>query len=542
MRGKILILSLLLILSSFLSACGNKNQLPLSVKQEVKPGGELVYGSQYEPNTLNPLLSDFIATHELGRLIFSGLVMTDDKGQWMPDLASEVPTLENGGVSADGKTVTYKLRRNITWHDGTPFTSEDVKFTYQLIASRRVQTVSQEGYKQIASVSTPDAYTVVVSFKQLYAPYLTLFPIILPKHILGNIQDINNAGFNRAPIGTGPFKFKEWRIGDSIILEANTSYYLGKPNLNSIVFKIIPDPNTIITQIKAGQIHIAGGIPLTQLEQVKSLANAKSYITPNTIWEHLDFNLDRELFKDERIRKAIMLAIDRQAIVDTTLKHAAVPAATDQPPVSWALNAQLKPYTRDVKTARALLEQAGYKNGPDGYYVKNGQKLTFTIATTKDNKTREAVAQNIVQQLKEVGILVEIRLVDAPVFFGETLKYRNFDTALYSWVSGADPDNSMLWNSKFIPSASNGYSGNNYSGLRNAEVDKLTQEAIMTVDLEKRKNLYYRLQELLAEICPVVPLYYRANIDVAANNVANFKPNPTLSGNLWNAWQWGFTK
>jgi peptide/nickel transport system substrate-binding protein len=198
----------------------------LSGKTPLK-GGQLVYGSLQEPNNLNPLLSDLLSTAEVSSLIFSGLVLTNDKGEWVADLATEVPTRRNGGVSPDGLTVTYKLRSGVTWQDGAAFTSADVKYTWETIMNRKVNVISRDGFDKIAAVDTPDSNTVVIRFKEYYAPYLTLFSVILPKHILENAGDLNSAAFNRAPIGTGPFKLKEWRIAEAIILEANPKYFRG---------------------------------------------------------------------------------------------------------------------------------------------------------------------------------------------------------------------------------------------------------------------------------------------------------------------------
>jgi len=152
---------------------------------------------------------------------------------------------------------------------------------------------------------------------------------------------------------------------------------------------------------------------------------------------------------------------------------------------------------------------------------------------------REAVAQSIAEQLKEVGIAVEIRPLEAKLFFDDVLKNRKFQTALYAWVAGVDPDNVNLWNSHKIPGRTNGYDGQNYPGWRNAEIDSLTEKGIRTTDLETRKQIYLRIQDLIVQECPVIPLYFRANIGAVRKNVVNYRPNPTPSGNFWNAWEWG---
>ncbi|MGL5513705.1 MAG: ABC transporter substrate-binding protein, partial [Sporomusa sp.] len=200
-----LIILFLTVLAIVITGCSSSNEAlpPEKKKAAIQQGGQLRYGSLQEPDTLNPLLSDLLATAEVGRLVFSGLVSTNDKGEWLPDLATDVPTTTNGGVTPDGLRITYRLRQGVTWHDRVPFTAEDVKFTWQLIMNRKINIVSRDGYDRISAVETPDPNTVIVKFREYYAPYLTLFTTILPKHRLETAGDINKAPFNRAPIGTG---------------------------------------------------------------------------------------------------------------------------------------------------------------------------------------------------------------------------------------------------------------------------------------------------------------------------------------------------
>ncbi len=522
--------------------CGRKDSAENPPAKKAEAGGQLIYGSLQEPNILNPLLSDLMATAEVGSLIFSGLVITNDKGEWTADLASEIPTRQNGGVSPDGLTVTYKLRSGVNWHDGRPFTSADVKFTWETIVSPRTNVVSRDGYDKIAGIDTPDANTVVIRFREYYAPYLTLFGVILPKHVLEGAPDASKATFNRAPVGTGPFKFKEWRMAEAIVLEANPGYFRGKPTLDAIIYKIIPDTNIMLSQLKADDVDIVSSVNPALFDKVKAINGVRAVVTPNMIWEHLDFNLDNPLFLDVRIRQAVALGLDRQAIVAGALKSMASPAAGDQSPLSWAFNPVTKVPPRSVAAARDLLAQAGWQPGPDGIFTQNGRRLSFSLTTTAGNKTREIVAQTIAQQLKEVGIEVNVRLVDVPSFFTDVLKTRRFETAMYAWVAGVDPDNISLWNSKNIPAAGNGYQGQNYPGWRNPEIDSLTVQGGRLVDLEARRQVYLRIQELITTEVPVIPLYFRSNLDAIRDTVVNYKPNPTPSGNLWNAWEWGLTK
>lgn len=527
----------------FSAGCGSRTRL--DSKKDHKPGaavagGQLIYGSQYEPNTLNPYLSDMLACAELSRMIFSGLFIMDDKGNWIADLVREVPTIANGGISSDGLTVTYHLKNNVIWHDGAPFTSKDVLYTWQAIRKVPDKLLSKDGYNKIAEITAPDSHTVVIRFREIYAPFLTLFPAILPEHILSKYEDITKAEFNRAPVGTGPFVFKKWTVADSIILEANSRYFKGKPKLDSLVYKFVPDQKILLAQLKSEQIHVSSNLSINQIEQVKAVANARAVVSTSMIWEHLDFNLDNLLFKDVNVRQAINLAIDRKAIVENVLRNNAFIALTDQWAFSWANNPDKKLSARDISRSRQLLTQAGWKEGNDGIFQKEGRKLSFTVAITASDNLRTNVAQAIAQQLKDAGINMEVQFYDSQRFFEEILRYRKFEAAMFAWVAGVDPDNSLLWHSKNVPSAYNGYVGKNYPGWKNSNVDSLLIQA-QTVELQERRQRYFAVQDLLTAECPVIPLFYYANLNAVSNRVVNFKPNPTLYSNFWNVWEWGFS-
>jgi peptide/nickel transport system substrate-binding protein len=295
----------------------------------------------------------------------------------------------------------------------------------------------------------------------------------------------------------------------------------------------------LLGRIKDGDMDIVGNLSLDLVEQVKGIPGVIIVFTPGFLWEHIDFNLDDPLFTDVNVRRAIALGIDRQTMVGTALKGAGVLANGDQSPLSWAYNPQVKTFSRDTNGAKALLLQTGWAQGADGIFAKNGKRLSFSLTTTGGNKVREITAQMVVQQMKDIGVEVDVRFVDSGAFVGEVLSPRRFQAAMYSWVLGFDPDDTSFWNSKSIPSASNGYIGQNYPGWRNTEVDNATTQGQRLVESKDRAYYYFRIQELLASEVPVVPLYIRSTISVVKDNVVNFKPNPGQNGNLWNVWEWG---
>ena len=528
----------IVLIVSFLSGCAPKTEKTGSVANAPAAGGKISVGSAVEPETWNPLLSDQMAVQEVGRLLFGGLLLQNDKGEWIPDLAAEVPSMANGGMSSDGLTLTYRLKPNLTWQDGRPLTAGDVKFTYDFILRNRARIVWREGYDKIQSLVTPDSSTIVIRLVEPYAYALNLFSFILPSHRVSDFADVQAQNFTRLPLGSGPYILKEWRRGDALLFVANPGYHKGKPLIEAITYKVVTDRQIVLSQLKIGEVDVVNNIGFDQLDQVRAVTGVNTFITMGSIWEHLDFNLDNILFTDARVRQAIALGIDRSELIEKPLKHAAFPSYTDVHPLSWAAIALPEQPVKNVAKARELLAAAGWKSGYDGVLTKDGRRLSFALSIPTGDKPREMVAAMLSGQLREIGIEMRIQIVDSRVFFRETLPNRRFEMALFAWVNTTDPDSYDLWHSRRIPTAVNRWTGKNYAGWKSTEVDFLLESTRRMGDVEGRREGLRRLQEkLLAEV-PMIPLYYRAEIAAAKRSIVNFKPNP-FSGNFWNVWEWG---
>lgn len=508
----------------------------------------VVIHNQQEPETLNGAISSMMATVDAITPIMSALVTVNDKMEYIPDLAETVPTLENKGVRIMGKgmSVTYKLKK-ATWHDGKPVTSADVAFTWQVYMSPSVKVTSRDGYDKISSIDTPDAQTVVVHFKEIYAPYLGLFGGIFPRHLLDadlkkedrpGDSHFNQSAWNRAPVGSGAFKFKEWVPGDHITYEANPAYYRGKPKVDTIVFKIIPDENNAYTQLQAGAIDIYQSAALTQYDQLKKMSGVVIHETPSLSYEHLDFNLQNPILADIKVRRALTMAINREEISAKIYKGLYKAAYSDQSPLNTTFYEPgvEKLSSFDPEGAKKLLDEAGWVVGSDGFRSKDGKPLKLTIVSTSGRKPRELTEQVIKSYLKAVGVNLEINNVPGPKLFGrpDGLLYSGqYDLGLYAWVSNIDPNNIFLWNSKQHPPA-----GQNYTRYSNPEIDKLTEAGNATVNTAERAKIYKRIQMLLAEDAPMMPLLVWTTLNVVNQRIEGFKPNPTSAGNLWNCHEW----
>lgn len=533
-----MLITLFALIIIIFSGCGKKVDKAEPRPGSVVAGGKISVGSAIEPETWNPLISDLAAVQDVGRMVFAGLVLQNEKGEWIPDLAQEVPTQANGGISADGLTWTYRLKPNLKWQDGQPITAQDVRFTYEFILKNRNLVPWREGYEKILSVTTVDSGTVVIRFAEFYPYAVQLFPFLLPSHRGVDMADVRQQNFNRLPVGSGPYVLKEWRQGDSLLFVANPLYHRGKPNLDEINYKIVPDRQIVLSQLKIGEVDLVNNIGFDQLEQLLSVTGVNTFLTRGVVWEHLDFNTEDPLFSDVRVRQAISFAIDRAAIIEKDLKNAGFPAHTDIHPLSWAYGANLTFPVRNLPHARELLAAAGWQAGSDGVLVKAGRRMSFFLTIPAGERFRQQVAESLVNQLREIGVEIRLQPIDRNRFFSEILPNRRFAAAVFAWVNSTEPNNSDYWHSRRIPSPANRFTGKNYAGWKSSEVDILLESLLRGGPMDSRRDGYLRLQELLLAEVPVIPLYYRADVAAAKRSIEHFKPNP-FSGNFWNVWEWG---
>ena len=502
-------------------------------------------GIYQEPENLNTYIGVQTVITYVHRPFAEYLIDVNDKGEYVPVLAAEVPSVENGGVSKDGLTITYKLKKGVKWSDGQPFTSADVKFTWEALINPKNLVKSRSGYELIESVETPDDHTAVVKYKEYYAPYLTRFAPVLPKHILGKLENMNDAPYNRMPVGTGPFKVTEWVSGDHITMVKNPLYReADKVRIDKLFFKIIPSREVGIAQIQAGDIDgvwdlIEAQIPMMEKNPEVTLSLSSALVSERLIMNHStpvapnNGNPDypHPILADLKVRQAIQNAINKQQIIDKLL-YGKAQSGTTEIPAGWAHNPDVKPTEYNPKKAMQLLDEAGWKPGSDGIRQKEGTRLRLKITTTTGNKLREMVEQVLVAQMKAVGIEFYIENVPSSVLFGSWAndadrKKGRYDILMYTTGPGIDPHQQYegYFHSKNIPTEANGGSGYNYTRHRDAKLDKWLELAGKAPSMEKRAEAYRKAQERVAEIVPHIYLYRRVNVHVFRNNVKGWKPN-----------------
>ena len=497
----------------------------------------LIVGYDREPDVLNRYSTHIL--EDIESCVVEGLVTNDEKMNIVPVLASEVPTLENGGVRlrADGgMDVVWKLRPGVKWHDGRPHTSADVKFTVDAINKGDWKPESTDGFDRIASVDTPDSLTAVVHYREVYAPYRMQFARgTLPKHVLDG-RDIDKANdYNRAPLGTGPYRVAEWKTGEYILLQKVKDYWRGPeyPKIDRILFRFVTNTTTRINQLKAGEVHLVALVPWDKVRELRTVSSLRLNQVLGNGYEHVTLNEKRFLpFADVRVRRALAHAIDRDLIIRTILDGLVTRVNGPIQPLSWAYEPDVTTYEFDPAKARALLDTAGWKAGPGGTRVKAGKPLAFTIITQAGFAIRENVAQAIQKQLKDVGVNASVKLIDGTSI--STLWFAgDFDAMLHWWQMGADPELTLFFAADRTPPA-----GRNINFLVDDTLTKLLYASDREVNQTQRTNLLRQAQKRVAELAPEIVLYNTSKIDAVPAALKNFRGNPTNAGPFWNVHEW----
>jgi peptide/nickel transport system substrate-binding protein len=474
------------------------------------------------------------ASHTASEHIYNGLITHDRDMSIVPDLA------ESWALSRDCLDLTFRLRKNVRWHDGRPFTADDVVFTHQLMTHPKTPSPYKDDFAAVESVRAVDPYTVRVRYREPYAKALTIWgQAMLPRHLLepyvheGRLREAPQ-NFT-APVGTGPYRFREMRSGEKIVLVANPDYYAGPPYLSRIVYRIIPSQATIFLELKAKGIDTATLTALQYSRQTDYPAFAKAYnkfrYAANT-YSYLGLNLKDPRFADKRVRHAFAHAINRGDLIDGVRLGLARPATGPYKPGTWVHNPHVRTYPYDPARARALLAEAGWKttNG-DGLLVKNGQAFTFELLTSQGSDEGRKVAEIIQANLREIGIGVEIRVLEWAAFLKEHIKKRRFEAVAMAWSIGLDPDQYGIWHS-----SKTGPDEFNFVSYSNPEVDRLLDLGRMTCLQSERKRAYDRLQEILAEDQPIIFLYFRDALPVVASRVRGIVPGPIGIGYNFTEW------
>ncbi len=522
---------LVMLLCLALFSCSERGSSRPVSGEPGKPayGDALVAGSIGEPSNLLPLLASDGASHEVAGLIYNGLVRYDKNLRLEGELA------RSWDVSPDGLTITFHLRRGVKWHDGHEFTSRDVLYTYRVTIDPKTPTAYAESFKQVKSVEAPDPYTFRVVYARPYAPALESWGMsVLPAHLLEG-KDITRSELARRPVGTGPYRFKEWIPGQKIILDSNRDYYEGRPYINRYIYLIIPDSSTMYMELKSGGLDTMTLTPVQyqrQTETPEFRSRFNKYRFPAFQYVYLGYNLRHPLFSDRRVRQAITSAINKDEIIHGALLGMGQIAHGPYKPGTWAYNPRIKDFDYNPERAKRLLAEAGWREkNSDGFLVKNGKPFQFTILTNQGNAQRIVTAQIIQQRLRHIGIDVKMRVIEWASFLSQFIDKGNFEAVILGWTIGQDPDIFDVWHS-----SKTGPKELNFIGYKNKEVDRLLEEGRSTFDMEKRRECYYRIQDIFAEDQPHTFLYVPDALPVVSARFHGIEPAP--AGISYNFIRW----
>ncbi len=512
MFQKILFLTLLSSCGLFLTACTSEPQ-----PQQTDTLRLLLSAN---PSILNPILSTDSASSSVEGLIFNGLLRVNEDMQLVPDLAKSYT------ISPDNKTYTFHLRDDVLWHDGHRFDANDVKFTLETLLDPKTNTVRRSNYVingKPVKVEVLDDFTLQFILPEVYSPFLIRSSLsILPEHLLAG-QDINTATFNMAPIGTGPYRFKEWKAGQHVRLEKNESYYAGVPKTDHIYMPIISDPNTALVALEKQEID-RSSLPVKEVPRFIDHAFINRFHYYDLMYTYLGFNLDKAVFKDRRVRAAIAHAINKPALVQAVLKGYGKPADVPSSPLLWSYpdNDDLG-FPFDLDKSRTLLKEAGYQL-KDNYLEKDGTRLGFTLITNKGNREREKTAQIIQRTLKLIGMDVEIQVMEWSSFIkvvNSPDTPKAFDAVVLGWSLSMEPDAYSIWHSSQYPK------GFNFVGYKNERVDALLDAGRLETEQGKRKTIYAQMYKAIVTDIPYVFLYYpESNVGIQKTVNGLTKPGP----------------
>jgi peptide/nickel transport system substrate-binding protein len=495
-------------------------------------GGTLTVGLSYDLDTLDPYASGFLT--DVQATFMEGLVAPDGNAKYVAALAQEVPTVANRGVRlTDGgkkMVVTYKLRPGLKWADGAPVTSADIKFTWEAVKDPKYTGLEKEGTEEIERIETPDALTAVLYYKQVLPGFkASLFTYgLLPRHILQG-KDLNKDAFWDKPFGAGPFRVAEFRRGQYVIVERNPNYWRKDANgtvmpyLDRIIFKIIPNTNTLITQLRSGEVQFAYNIPYNLAASVDNIPGVKVEKAPTLAFRHITFNHKNEFLKDLDVRKAIAHAIDRSAI-NKALGGFLVPTNTFVVSNFDFTSKGVPAYNYNVEQAQALLKKAGFTPGADGILQKGGKRLSLKFITQAGRAEYETSQQVVAAQLKAVGIETVVSN-SAGAAYSTARREGNYDLWYSGWITPADPISSY---ESFY--GSKGF--NNGSGYANAKTDDALAKASSTLDAALVKSYMLQAQRQVLTDLAALPLFEAPSLIAYTEKLQNFKSNPTNQTNF----------
>jgi peptide/nickel transport system substrate-binding protein len=467
--------------------------------------GYLIVGIESKPLHLDPRYSTDANSARIGGLIYNSLLRADANSQLQPELASS-------WQRPDDRTYLFDLRKDVTFHDGKPFTAADVKFTYESILKAKNRSPKRALLKPLQAIDQLGPYRLRFRLTAPHAPFLEQFTLgIVPA---GSAEDA--ASSDTPPVGSGPFILESIRSGETVTLKANPSYWEAKPRIDGLNFKVIPDAMVRVLEFKKGTIgFMQNDLEPDVLPWLKSNTDAEIETHQGTTFQYIGINLTHPILKHKRVRQALALAIDRDRIIRHLIKDLGTPASGLLSPLNWAYDGSARQWPHDPEKAKRLLDEAGFRD-PDGDGPLPRFKLSFK-STNLDLRRR--IAEALKEQLKTVGIELELRSYEWGTFFGD-IKKGNFHLYSLAWVGIQDPDiYYQIFHSASVPP-----NGDNRGHYSNPQVDRLVEKGRTAMDTTERTLIYAEVQRILAEDLPYIPLWWWKNVIVKTPSLQGFVP------------------
>lgn len=483
---------------------------------------------------LLPLFADDAISSSICDFIYNGLTKIDKDLQVTGDLA------EDWKIEEEGTTIIFNLRKNVTWHDGEPFTAKDVLFTYKKILDPGTGCPYISSYSGIEKIEVLDEYTIKFKYAVPYAPALSKFGMgIIPEHIFRDTLELQKSPYALKPVGTGPYKFSAWKKAEYIILEANEDYFEHVPFIKRHVYRIIPDQNVQFLELTSGSIDSMDLNPYQfiyrsntrrfreRIDKYKYLARSYTYV---------GYNQKDPLFQDVKVRKALNYAINRKEIIKTVLlglgEECTGPFFKGTP----YYDETAEGYEYNPVRAAILLREAGwYDHDNNGILEKDGKEFRIRLATNQGNQAREDVATIIQQQWAKLGIKTEVMVIAWSAFLDQFIGKKNFQAVILGWTIPVDPDIYSVWHS-----ASSGEGGLNFISYSNEELDKLIEEGRREFNSDRRAEIYRKAHDIIARDAPYAFLFFPYAIPAIENRFKGIEPE--LAGIGYNFIDWHVNK
>jgi len=495
-----------------------------------------------EPSTLNPMITGADIAYNLASYSLEYLVRLDDAGNLVPMLCMRVPSLENGDISKDGLSVTYHLRKGVRWHDGVPFTADDVVATWKQVMNPLNPVAIREGYDVIERIDEPDKWTAVLRLKRPYAPLPTRFLVgiqegpvaVLPAHIINGLKDLVHASFNSKPIGTGPFIVQSWEHGGALVYTANPHYWGGAPTIRKIVFRGEPSQETEYIGFQTHEIDADFDAGSGDLPIYRTLKGMHVVQSPTLRLLVMVMYTQSGPLREKAVRQALAYAINRQEMLDKIFHGVGYVADEFLPRWSWAYTPDVPRYDYDPNKAAALLDAAGWKVGDDGIREKNGERLSLVLTGVSGSDAGRALNIVLQQNFKVLNIESVIKNYPYGQIFDVSgpIRQGHYNIATYTYSVNFDP--ASLQDDgcdQFSPA------GANESRLCDPEVDRLEREALVINDRAKRKAIYAKIEQLRMDDLAMLPISFRDRIGVVSDELTGYVPSRSIIPH-WNSWTW----